>query len=224
MTNACPICRVSIPPHAVREASQIAMCVHCRTSFRFHWGAGDPAALPSPSPLAPPRGVSVDNDGHTVRIRYRWYDRWAYFFLAGAVLLVMPAIGATWMLHDDDKNVFMNWLIIVACWVVVGVLGYVAACCFVTTSVVEADRVYLVVRTAPLPWFGGCRLSWDDITALECRFKPEHNPHDPNTATHQLTAMLRSGKRKTLIGIFPTPEHAWFFAEQLRTVIDRRRR
>jgi hypothetical protein len=198
--------------------------MRCRVSFRFRFApADDPTNLVPAPPIAPPRGVRTDNDGHTLRITYRWYGRSAWFLFAGAIIMSLVAYFATADLLDEPNGV-VNWLVIALAWAAAAAFAYLAACCLFTSSIVEVDPANLVVRTAPLPWFGAGRLPCNDLTEFECRFTFHHKYRKPVFATHQLSVTLRDGKKRTLIGVFPTPEHVWFFAEQLHAAISRHRR
>lgn len=224
LTTYCPTCKNTIAANAIRTKSQIAMCMRCHVSFRFRMAAADDPTNPAPAPpIAPPRGVTVENDGHTLRINYRWYDRWAYFWLVATMIIAAVATLATADLVNAAE-VVLSWIAIVFAWTVVGCIAYLAACCFLATSIIEVDPTQLTIRTSPLPWFGGGRLPCNDVLEIECRFTFHSRHRNPGSATHQLMVLLRNGTKRTLIGVFPTPEHAWFFAEQLYAAIAKHRR
>lgn len=224
LSTYCPTCKNTIAADAIRAESQIAMCMRCRVSFRYRLAPTNDPNNPAPAPpVGPPRGTFVDNDGHTVRINYRWYDRWAYFWLLGTILITGVATIATADLVDEPE-VVLSWIVIVFAWAAVACLAYITACCFLTTSIIEVDPSQMTIRTSPLPWFGAGRLPCNDVAEIECRFAFYHKHRNPGSATHQLVAVLRGGKRRPLIGIFPTPEHAWFFAERLCAAIAKHRR
>lgn len=224
LSTYCPTCKKTISIGDIHVDSQIAMCRRCRSSFRFQFAVdGNAANLAPPPPLATPRGVTVENDGHTVSVRYSWYGRSAYLWFVATIIMAGGATIATADLVDEPE-VIPSWIVIVCSWILVAGIAYFCACCFITASIMEIEPSQVVFRTSPLPWFGACRLPLGDLANIACRFTYHTKSRHPDTALHELVGVLRNDRKRRFITMLPTPEHAWFFNERLRTAVAKYRR
>ncbi len=173
-----------------------------------------------------PAQFSVEDDGHELTIRRRWFQ-WAMLFLMFfAIAWDSFLVGWYWMLIVPNggldgppgpfKLVFFVFPII---HVAVGVgLTYFTLAGFLNSTVLRVADGMLSVRHGPLPWRGNLDLPIEGIEQIYCQKKLHTNQnsdgHTTTSTRYEVHAVV-SGQKQKLLGGLQEADHALFVEQCL---------
>ena len=174
-----------------------------------------------------PERFTVDNDGHELTIRQRWFQGALFFLLFFAIAWDSFLVGWHWMLtsgpfggNDGMPGPFkLIFFVFPIAHVAVGVgLTYFVLAGFLNSTVIRVVDGMLSVRHGPLPWRGNLDMATDEIEQIYCqnKLRTNHN-HDGHTSTsmsYEVHAVVAGQKRKLLGGLHEA-DHALFVEQTL---------
>ncbi len=209
MQISCPSCASPIPSEECNIQSLVAKCPACGNIFSF----GDQVvASQAPRPIVQrPSGVQVSGSGEVLTLTQRWFNIGVLFlaffaFFWDGMLIVAYTVMLT--SNHVDPKAFLFPLIHVA----VGVLiTYICLCGFVNSTIVTVTRRDVSIAFKPLPFFGACTL---EIAQVD-QFYSEEIRGSKGSRSYTLSALLKNGQRKRLLGGLSSPDVALFFEQTL---------
>jgi hypothetical protein len=217
MELACTACGANFQKEDLNFDYGIATCRYCHAVTRLRL-VGEPAERPRERPQVPqPKGVTVDDLGHTFRITRRWFSPVFIFLLFFCIVwdgfLVFwytVAVGA------DAPGAFRIFACIFPILhVAVGVgLTYFTIAGFLNRTVIQASDGLLTVRHGPVPWSGNHDIPTDDLDQLYCEERI-HRGKNSTSTSYRLHAVLKDGRKLKLLDNVQEPDQALFIEQQL---------
>jgi predicted Zn finger-like uncharacterized protein len=230
MQLTCPSCGASIGAADVNLDRALAKCVRCNTVFDFSDEVRGPSgggrmlrrhSVPMPASLriieGPPMLVAASYRQAPQAQDFAIVRRW---FSPGAIFMVFFCIAWDGFLvfwYSAAMSGHAPWIFILfpIIHVAVGVsLTYATICTFVNKTFVRVRDGVLEVRHAPLPWKGNRVLPVDAVEQLYCQQHESRN-RNSTTFTYSLNAMMKDGRKLSLLTGLPEPEQALFMEQRL---------
>lgn len=191
MEIVCPGCRSAVAADDVNAASGMAKCRVCTEVFRI-------ARAPLESRAgAPPRGITLHEDGGGHALRYRWFSYrtalvsvWAVIWLGSLAGLAgmtrthpLPAGGQLALVAAITFGIFMAY------W-------NVAEWMNTTTFTIGGGR--LTVRRGPIPWPGALDLPVGQVRQLYSQDRPMRQRSGMVSHNYSVNALLHDGSRRKI--------------------------
>ena len=230
----CAQCGAPFRAADLRFDRGIAVCSSCGGVQRLPGPAAPEAPEVSRSPASgkPPGAVpvpdrfTVEDLGHQLTIRYRWFH-WAlipllFFVIAWDSFLV----GWYWMLtagpFGGDHGMPMPFKLIFIIFPVAHVAIGVGLTCFVVAGFLNSTLIRvadgeLSVRHGPVPWPGNLDLPTDGIEQIYCQKKIHRTSDEGRTSTSRYYEVhaVTGGLKKKLLGGLREADHALYIEQQL---------
>lgn len=213
----------------------IAVCSACGSVQRLPASVGsgssdDSELLPAPKPLGDvpmPAAFMVEDNGHELTIRQRWFHWALLFLLFFAIAWDSFLVGWYWMLTSGPfgGNAGMPgpfkliFFVFPVAHVAVGVgLTYFVLAGLLNLTVIRVADGMLSVRHGPIPWRGNLDLATDGIEQLYCQNKIHKSRNDDGHTTtsmqYEVHAVVNGQKQKLLGGLHEA-DHALFVEQRL---------
>ena len=223
---ACTSCGANFRKDDLNFEYGIATCGYCHAVTKLQ-PAGQAAAAdaserrePRERPRAPkPKGVTVEDTGHTLRITRRWFSPVFVFLLFFCIAWDAFLIFWYTMALGGGPGGAFGWLFVIfpIAHVAVGVgLTYFTVAGFLNRSVIEAAHGELTIRHGPVPWPGNHTLPTDELDQLYCEEQKHHGKNGTSTS-YRLSAMLKDGRKLKLLGHLQEPDEALFIEQQIES-------
>jgi hypothetical protein len=190
--------------------------------------AGDPSPARKPLGDVPaPAQITVEDDGHELTIRQRWFHWALLFLLFFAIAWDSFLVGWYWMLTAGPfggnggmpgpfKLIFFVFPI---AHVAVGVgLTYFVVAGLLNSTVVRVANGMLSVRHGPIPWRGNLDLPTDGIEQIFCQNKLHKSRDDDGRVTTSIQYEVHAvvnGQKTKLVGGLHEADHALFIEQRL---------
>ena len=215
---ACSSCGANFRKEDLNFDYGIATCRYCHavTKLRLASEPGSPARRERPQ-VPQPKGVAVEDLGHSLRITRRWFSPVFVFLLFFCILWdSILVFWYTMAVGGDAPGPFRLFACIFPILhVAVGVgLTYFTIAGFLNRTVIEAADGMLTIRHGPVPWPGNHNIPTDDVDQLYCE---EHISRTKNgtSTTYRLHAVLKDGRKLKLLDSLEQPDQALFVEQQL---------
>lgn len=212
----------------------IAACSACGSVQRLPgpttWECpSDPVSPVNRKPLSDvpiPAQFSVEDNGHELILRHRWFQWGFLFLLFFAIAWDSFLVGWYWMLIVPNggldgppgpfKLVFFVFPII---HVAVGVgLTYFVLAGLLNSTVIRVADGMLSVRHGPVPWRGHVDLPTDGIEQIYCQNKLHKSRDDDGHTTTSMRYEVHAvvvGQKTKLLGGLHEADHALFVEQRL---------
>lgn len=218
----------------------IAVCSACGSVQRLSGptAADAPSHSETPANRKPPGDVpvparfTVEDGGHELTIRQRWFQWALLFLLFFAIAWDSFLVGWYWMLtsgpfggNDGMPGPFkLIFFIFPIAHVAVGVgLTYFVLAGLLNTTVIRVADGMLSVRHGPIPWRGNLDLPTDGIEQIFCQNKLHKSRNDDGHTTtsmqYEVHAVV-SGEKKKLLGGLHEADHALFVEQRLERFLN----
>ncbi len=159
-----------------------------------------------------PEGISMEDQGATTIIRYRWYSNFyiplMVFCVAWDSALIYEFIQTIGN-HDPDM-----WRLAVCAipYTMIGLLlSYFLLAIIVNESIIELGNNELRLIHTPLPWRGNQQISILDLQRVACEPSGTQRAYYTNVVLH-----FNNGARKLLFWRIPNKATAQFICNQIR--------
>ncbi|HAM36277.1 MAG TPA: hypothetical protein DEB40_09455 [Elusimicrobia bacterium] len=218
MKIECPHCRGEIPSGDINIQTCIAKCARCSAVFGFaEQVPGSQAPYRKPQ-VDMPAKFSVTQDGSDLLLVYRWFSLGLFALLFFCVF--WDGFLVFWYAMAFSKKAPLLMVLFPLGHLGVGVfLTYVTAAGFVNRTFVRAGTDRLSIRHLPLPWPGQREISRTEIEQLFCSEKIGRTRNGSSTASYQVEALLRGGKRVKLVSGLDKPEQALFIEQKIESYL-----
>lgn len=183
-------------------------------------GAASPRKSAGDVPM--PAQFTVEDDGHELTIRRRWFQ-WAMLFLM-FLAIVWDCYLVCWdsMFAEDGglPGIFrIVFFVVPVTHIAAGVfLTYFAIAGLLNSTVIRIADGMLSVRHGPLPWRGNLDLATDRIEQIYCQKKLHTNQdrdgHATTSTRYEVHAVV-SGQKQKLLGGLQEADHALFVEQRL---------
>lgn len=188
--------------------------------------SGSPVARKPPGDIPIPAQFTIEDAGHALTIRRRWFQ-WGYVFLIiFAIAWDSFLVGWYWMLIVPNDGLagppgpfklifFVFPLIHVA--VGAGLTYFSLAGCLNSTVIRVADGI-VSLRHGPLPWLGNVELPTDSIEQIYCQNKLRKSRNDDGRTTTSMQYEVHAvvgGQKQKLLGGLSEADHALFVEQRL---------
>lgn len=169
-----------------------------------------------------PAQFTVEDDGHELTIRQRWFQ-WAMLFLMFFAIAWDSFLVGWYSMFaggGGPPGVFgIVFFVFPIAHVAVGVgLTYFVLAGFLNSTVLRVADGMLSVRHGPLPWRGNLDLPTDGIEQIYCQKKLHTNQdsdgHTTTSTRYEVHAVV-SGRKQKLLGGLQEAEHALFVEQRL---------
>lgn len=215
MEIACRSCGANIPPDHLDLDRGIAQCAYCDAVVRIP-GVEPSAPTPPARATAPqPKGMTIEEDAHGVRIIRRWFRPAIIALLL--FTLFWDGFMVVWFTIAITQGVwFMALFGLLHGAVGVG-LSYSVVASFVNRTIIEINERELSIRHEPLPWPGNKTLPTLEVDQLYCQHTESHGK---NGATHRygVHARLRDGRAEELAS-FNDAQEALFLEQRVEQIL-----
>lgn len=213
----------------------IAICSACGSVQRLPEpatsefpNANDARASRKPRGDVPvPARVAVEDHGHELEIRHRWFQWPLLFLLFFAIAWDSFLVGWYWMLTSGpfggDRGIpgpfKLIFFLFPIAHVAVGIgLTYFVMAGLCNSTVIRVVHGMLSVRHGPLPWLGNIDLATEGIEQINCQNKlhksrDEHG-HSTTSIHYDVHAVIGGQQQKLLSGLHDA-EHALFIEQRL---------
>lgn len=167
-----------------------------------------------------PAGISVEDDGASLRLVRRWFSLklipLLFFCIAWDAFLVF------WYSLALAPSTSMNgggvpWIMIVfpIAHVAVGVgLTYSTLAGFLNRTQVRLEPGRLSIRHGPLPWLGNQVLDSSELDQVFCRRRDSTGRHGTNV-TYEVRAIMKGGKLIKLLSGLEDEDQALYLEQQI---------
>lgn len=213
----------------------IAVCSACGSVQRLPASGTsdsheDSESAPSRKPLGEvpvPARFVVEDDGHELTIRYRWFHWALLFLLFFAIAWDSFLVGWYWMLtagpfgHNGGMPgpVKLIFFIFPIAHVAVGVgLTYFVLAGLLNSTVIRVSDGRLSVRHGPIPWLGNFDLPTDSLEQIYCQNKLHKSRDDDGHTTTSMQYEVHAivgGKKQKLLGGLHDADQALFVEQRL---------
>ncbi len=214
MVPRCTSCGAAISDSAISREIEAARCSACGAIVDLRGEKAIPKrthALVAPVP----EGWRVEEGGAGIRVRWRWFSPAGLIPIAFALfwnaILLTFAYAITDQLAHPER--LLVGLLIPHVWVGIG-LTYYCLTLFNSTTI-EAGIGSVSIRFGPVPWWRKNK----NVSAGEMQqlFVIDHCVK--NRVTYQLCAVMRDGRKQTLITDLPSEEKARFLETRLERIL-----
>lgn len=208
----------------------IAVCSACGSVQRLPGPTASESS--SDSEVTPPRKpqgdvpipaqFTVEDDGHELTIRQRWFQ-WAILFLMFFAIAWDSFLVGWYSMFaggGGPPGVFgIVFFVFPIAHVAVGVgLTYFVLAGFLNSTVIRVADGMLSVRHGPLPWRGNLDLPTDGIEQIYCQNKihksRDDDGHTRTSMQYEVHAVINGQKQKLLGGLHEA-DHALFVEQRL---------
>lgn len=215
MVPRCTSCGAAISDSSISREIEAARCSACGAIVDLRGEKAIPKrtnALVAPVP----EGWNVEEGGAGIRVRWRWFSPVGLLLIPFTLFwnggLALAAWGITDQLAHPERLLF--GLIIPHVWIGIG-LAYYCLTTLLNSTTIEAGIGSISIRVGPLPWWRGNKsVSAGELQQL---FVIDHR--HKSTVTYQLCAVLRDGRKQTLLTGLPTEEKARFLETRLERIL-----
>jgi DNA-directed RNA polymerase subunit RPC12/RpoP len=165
-----------------------------------------------------PDSVKMTQGPDGLRLSYRWFSPVFFFLLffciawdSFLVFWYAMALGG----KGPDGAFSLIAIIFPIAHVAVGVgLTYFVIAGFLNRTTIDVNQDELRVAHGPVPWKGNRRIPTDDLDQL---YSSQNRNQSENSHSYAVSALLKDGRKVTLIGMFHNDEEARFIE---RTIED----
>ena len=226
ITLYCPSCGGKT--HFSAE-DNLFVCEYCgnRHAFKLHPLSTDTSEVAREDKQAPPvepkkllwprpKEVTVEKLGTRLYISRRWYSL-KYIPLAffcvfwNGFLCCWYGIGLSQGIPISARAMILIFPLLHDA---VGIgLTYTTLAGFLNRTILSVDQSSLTIRHHPLPWMGEVSVPLTDIDQLYCEEK--RSTGENSSTTYNLNAVLKSGRKITLISKLDAPDIAFFIEQQV---------
>ncbi len=228
MQLKCEQCGAPLQAADLHLDRGIAVCSACGGVLHLpDRGGGE--AKNSPTRAAKPKGdvpvpvrFAIEDDGHELLIRYRWFHPAVLFLLFFAIawdsfLVFWYSMAFGGIGPPGAFGLIMILFPIAHVAVGVGLTYFVIASLLNTTHVRIADGT-LSVRHGPVPWRGNLDLVADEIEQVYCKRNTKRNRDDGGSVSSSMNYEVCAvvGERQVrLLGMIMEPDQALFVEQRI---------
>lgn len=219
LTLQCPSCgaRSIFPPGGERFTCQYCGNEHI---FNLPSRADRAAAAPGkevlPRPWIPrPDHIKFEKRPDSIRLLRRWYSLkalpMAFFCIFwDGFLCFWYSIALT-----SPKGPQITMLVFPLLHLAVGVgITYSVIATFLNRTTIKVDRQWFIVQHDPVPWPGEVKVPVRELDQIYCQEEVTHTKRSSSTS-YTLSAVLKDGRKKTLLTGLDSPEVAAFIEQQV---------
>ena len=229
MELVCGSCGAAFTHDDLDLRHGVATCRYCHAVTSLQTAQAAPAAeavasAPVVDRLVPqPDGVHIDEWANELVITRRWFTPILFFMLFFCVawdsfLVFWYWMGLTHMADMGPMRIIM--LVFPICHVAVGVgLTYATVCGFFNRTIIQVNRVELMVRHGPVPCPGNRTLHVDSIQQLFTQVCTPTNNGQP-IAQFQVKVLLTDGRSLNLLGSLPDAQQAEFIRQKIEQFLN----
>ncbi len=159
-----------------------------------------------------PEGISMEDQGATTIIRYRWYSN---FYIP---LMVFCVVWDSALIYEFIQTIGNHgpdmWRLAVyaiPCALIGLLLSYFLLAIIVNESIIELGNNELRLIHTPLPWRGNQQISILDLQRVACEPSGTQRAYYTNVVLH-----FNNGARKLLFWRIPNKATAQFICNQIR--------
>ncbi len=219
LTLQCPSCgaRSIFPPGGERF-----VCQYCGNEHIFNLpsradrAASAPGKAALPRPWVPrPENVKFEKRSDSIRLVRRWFTPMvlslAFFCLFWDGFLCFWYIAAL----SSPKGPQIVMLLFPMLHLAVGVgLTYYVIAALLNRTTIKVDRQWFIVQHDPVPWPGEVKVPVRELEQLYCQEQTTQRKRS-SSASYTLSAVLKDGRKKTLLTGLDGPEVAAFIEQQV---------
>jgi hypothetical protein len=220
LTLTCPSCGANLqpPPYDVfGPAPRRLVCEYCGAEHVLQppvlspsKTGGEPAARP-PVPL--PESIRYQKFENGLRLVRRWFS-WKYIPMM-FFSIAWDAFLLFWYSMAFSTHAPWIFVIFPIAHLAVGVgLTYATLAGFLNRSVIEITPDKFEVYHDPLPWSGELKLPTRELGQIYCQEVVQHGKNGATT-TYELCAVLKNGRKKTLLKGLDSPDIGLFLEQQI---------
>ncbi len=226
LTLQCPSCggKTGFTPSVDRFVCEYCGNTHLfqlpdpRPDPRFNPPAteGDDRSKPIHRIVPRPRQVTVEKQGRSLRLVWRWYSATTLGLAFFCVVWDAFLCGWYGLAFSMDEIPWMMVLFPIG-HLAVGIgLTYSALAGILNKTTVTIDTQFLVVQHDPVPWPGETRTPIANLAQLYCKAK-EKRGKESSTPSYQLCAVLKDGHKLDLASNLSSPELAAFLEQAIES-------
>lgn len=233
MDILCNRCRSPILDTDANLANRLARCRACNAVFDFTTQLQASCAAPDPSIPPVLKGVQIMEDTRTAPgqrdyrgapreqrlvIALSWYSPRLWFLLIFCIAWDGLLIGlyASMFLNTIHS---IPLLLIPTVHLAIGIgLTYYTISGFVNKSWITVTPDSITVRHAPLPWPGNRVIMSAELAQLYSEETVDRG-RKGSRITYNLSAMLKDGRKTSLLSGLPSPREALFVEQQIKNIV-----
>ncbi len=207
----CKKCQAELPAENVNIQLAIAKCSYCNTVFSFLDDIVAPRSGRRYHDIGLPKGLSMENTEHELRIRRRWFSALTVI-LTGFAVFWDTFIIAWFLIALNGGEYGMAAAGSLHALVGLGITYFVLAG-YLNTTLVAVNRENLIIYHAPLPWPGTKTLASSDVTQLYC--KSVRSGSRSRSYSYEVRALLADGRDVKLLSGLTEDVQALFIEQEV---------
>jgi hypothetical protein len=175
---------------------------------------GEASAAARRSPAPRPREVTLEKQGQSLKLSWRWFSP-KYIGLA-IFAVVWDAFLCFWYSIAFSGN-GMPWIMIVfpLGHVAVGLgISYSVLAGFLNKTTLRIEKARFSVHHDPVPWLGEVNVPVSELEQLYCKEKHTSSKNG-SSLSYQLCAVLKDGRKLDLVSGLDSPDVALFVEQQI---------
>lgn len=224
----CPDCCRAVEAEDLNINSLIGKCSNCNSVFSIADQLGGMVQENKPSDqsmdkrpsVAKPDSLTIDNNGITLSINYRWSSIVARLFLT-----FFCAFWDTFMIVWFGISISTGEWGMAAFGSIHGLVGvgltYTCAAMWVNSTNIKVDASELSVVHGPLPWPGALSLNPSELKQLyTVEIISRNSRGSGSTYSYELQCRTEEGKRIKLVTGLQSIEHCLYLEQQIEEFLE----